>query len=95
MIYRRNFIKTATGVAAGFGIGAPSILKVFTFSEGIGNRIPFPERKFHRDAVERTILQMRKEIRDQELGLMFENCFPNTLDTTVIFSVKNGGPDIL
>ena len=24
---------------------------------------------------------------------MFENCFPNTLDTTVNFSILNGKPD--
>src|SRR5699024_3557983 len=30
---------------------------------------------------------------DPKLAWMFENCFPNTLDTTVDFSTKNGRPD--
>lgn len=36
---------------------------------------------------------MKKSIADKELAWMFENCFPNTLDTTVQFNMKNGKPD--
>jgi meiotically up-regulated gene 157 (Mug157) protein len=31
-------------------------------------------------------------LKDPELAWLFENCFPNTLDTTVDFEVKNGKP---
>jgi meiotically up-regulated gene 157 (Mug157) protein len=36
---------------------------------------------------------MKKKLKDPELGWLFENCFPNTLDTTVDFETKNGKPD--
>lgn len=32
-------------------------------------------------------------MKNKELGWLFENCFPNTLDTTVFYSEKNGRPD--
>jgi hypothetical protein len=32
---------------------------------------------------------------DPELAWLFENCFPNTLDTTVTFAVRNDRPDTL
>jgi meiotically up-regulated gene 157 (Mug157) protein len=32
-------------------------------------------------------------MKDPKLAWMFENCFPNTLDTTVKFARKNGKPD--
>jgi meiotically up-regulated gene 157 (Mug157) protein len=32
-------------------------------------------------------------VADKELGWLFENCFPNTLDTTVTHAMTNGKPD--
>jgi meiotically up-regulated gene 157 (Mug157) protein len=43
--------------------------------------------------VEATITRMKKEIADPELACLFENCFPNTLDTTVDFEMIDGKPD--
>lgn len=51
------------------------------------------DRKFTSTAVEETIVQMQKQIANPELAWLFENCFPNTLDTTVDFEVINGQPD--
>ncbi|MFO7768024.1 MAG: glycoside hydrolase family 125 protein, partial [bacterium] len=34
-----------------------------------------------------------EDIGDPELAWLFENCFPNTLDTTVEFSTREGKPD--
>ncbi len=92
MIKRRQFIKTSASVAAGLGIGIPSLFgnESKTFAN---NRPNIQKRNFHSDAVEKTILRMKNVIRDPELSLLFENCFPNTLDTTVKFSMKNGNPD--
>jgi len=58
------------------------------------NQRPKPEnRKFVSEAVEKLILKIKKVIYDDELSLLFENCFPNTLDTTVNFGIINGKPD--
>lgn len=56
-------------------------------------RTPPAKRKFKSEAVERTIQRVRSSIGNKEIGWMFENCFPNTLDTTVDFEMVNGKPD--
>src|SRR5215831_9752675 len=56
-------------------------------------RTPEAKRKFKSPAVEKTIQFVRASIGNKELGWMFENCFPNTLDTTVDFEVIEGRPD--
>jgi meiotically up-regulated gene 157 (Mug157) protein len=43
--------------------------------------------------VEATIAEVKAKIKDPKLAWMFENCFPNTIDTTVTFKIKNGLPD--
>jgi len=43
--------------------------------------------------VERTIERVKAELADPELSFLFENCFPNTLDTTVDHGEMNGRPD--
>ncbi len=56
-------------------------------------RAPEAKRKFKSPAVERTIEQVKSSIGNKELAWLFENCFPNTLDTTVDFQVVDGRPD--
>jgi len=56
-------------------------------------RTPEDKRRFKSRAVERTIETIRARIGNKELAWMFENCFPNTLDTTVDFQVVDGRPD--
>lgn len=56
-------------------------------------RIPEAKRKFKSQAVEKIIREVRENIGNKELGWLFENCFPNTLDTTVDFSIDGGKPD--
>lgn len=51
------------------------------------------DRNFMSAAVEQTITRVKAKINDPKLAWMFENCFPNTLDTTVNFSMQNGKPD--
>ena len=48
------------------------------------------DRKFVSQAVEDFIASTKARIADPELAWMFENCYPNTLDTTVHFK-ENGG----
>lgn len=56
-------------------------------------RTPRSKRKFSSSAVEKLIVEMKTKLRDPELAWLFYNCFPNTLDTTVSFSIKNNQPD--
>ncbi|HLP16958.1 MAG TPA: glycoside hydrolase family 125 protein [Bacteroidota bacterium] len=51
------------------------------------------QRKFTSRAVEEMISAVTACMADQDLAILFENCFPNTLDTTVHASVKDGKPD--
>ena len=52
------------------------------------------KRLFHSKAVEKQILMVQKLLTNARLSWLFTNCFPNTLDTTVHFSVDGkGNPD--
>jgi meiotically up-regulated gene 157 (Mug157) protein len=44
-------------------------------------------------AVEKEILRVSAKIADPELRWLFENCYPNTLDTTVRTGTVDGQPD--
>ena len=50
-------------------------------------------RLFQSDAVEKKIKEIKAMLKNPYLAWMFENCFPNTLDTTVHFRKTNGKPD--
>jgi uncharacterized protein len=56
-------------------------------------RIAPEKRKFHSEAVEAILAEVKKSIQDPELAVLFENCFPNTLDTTVSYQESLGKPD--
>lgn len=56
-------------------------------------RTPVEKRKFRSEAVERTIREIKSSIGNNELAWLFENCFPNTLDTTVDFEMIGRRPD--
>ena len=59
----------------------------------VSKRPPVAERKFVSKAVEEKIAQVKAKIGDPETAWMFENCYPNTLDTTVKMSETGGRPD--
>src|SRR5699024_4919659 len=64
------------------------------FQSGFESKRPAPdERNFTSKAVEAAIREVKKDVADPELAWLFENCFPNTLDTTVDFGMKGGRPD--
>ena len=56
-------------------------------------RTPLAKRRFTSAAVESTIARVQSSIGNKEIAWLFGNCFPNTLDTTVDFSMNNGRPD--
>ena len=52
------------------------------------------ERLFTSDTIEKKIKEVKKLLKDAPyLAWMFENCFPNTLDTTVHYSQTEEGDD--
>ena len=52
------------------------------------------ERLFRSEAVEKEIQNIVKKLTNKRLAWMFENCFPNTLDTTVHYGEEaDGTPD--
>ena len=50
-------------------------------------------RKFVSKAVDQEVSRVGALIADPELAWLFQNCFPNTLDTTVSLSQLDGQPD--
>ena len=89
---RRRFV-TQTSLAT-------SALLLSRYSRVLGASDIFPpvrvtagERNFTSKAVERVIAEVTGNIGNKELAWMFENCFPNTLDTTVFFDTIDGKPD--
>ena len=87
---RRKFI-SATAMGASALALAP---RGFAATAGFPPvRVGADQRKFSSAAVERAIAQVQAGIGNKELAWMFGNCFPNTLDTTVDFSIVDGRPD--
>ena len=91
MQQRRQFIKNSSFAAMAIAAGIPS--SGFAINDRFISRRPEPgKRKFTSKAVEETISRVKQSMADAELAWMFENCFPNTLDTTVTYEEKNGQP---
>lgn len=92
---RRKFIKNTAAAIGGLAIFNP--LKNSLFSQQqllIESNRPSPSnRTFSSPTVENIIANMNDFIVDEDLKLMFTNCFPNTLDTTVDFEFVDGKPD--
>lgn len=101
MTSRRDFIKKSGLAIAGITLGNELITaevrnpsqSLFNQNNFISKRPKLSERKFVSESVEAKIIEVKKEIADEELGWLFENCYPNTLDTTVTHSIINGKPD--
>lgn len=89
---RRNFIQQTSLLTGAFILNKENFSAENSYQD-LCHRPKLSDRKFVSNAVEKTILQMRKNIADPELACLFENCFPNTLDTTVDFEIIDGKPD--
>ena len=59
----------------------------------VNKRPASKNRLFKSDAVEKKIQEIKSMLKNPYLAWMFENCFPNTLDTTVHVRELNGKPD--
>ncbi len=89
---RKDFIRATSALAAGLVLnqqsGWASSVNVFE-----SKRPPLGDRHFTSDAVEAVVARLKAGLNNKEMAWLFENCFPNTLDTTVDFSIQNGKPD--
>jgi len=91
---RRDFIKTGSLTLAGVSVlGAGKLMATPAWANFVTNRPATAKRNFVSEAVENTISETKAKIKNEKLAWMFENCFPNTLDATVEFEMKNGKPD--
>ena len=86
---RREFLVQSAGAALVQTL--PAQPKKFAFT-GKDGRPTAGSRLFRSAVIERTIDETRAAIGSPELAEIFENCFPNTLDTTV-FPEDHGKPD--
>jgi uncharacterized protein len=88
---RRDFLSNSALAATTFLFAGKSA--VFAQADFASKR-PLPkDRKFVSAAVESKIAEVKAAIKDKELAWMFENCYPNTLDTTVETGVRDGKAD--
>ncbi|SOD15349.1 glycoside hydrolase family 125 protein [Pedobacter xixiisoli] len=88
---RRSFIRNVSLIGGALYLGNPlSYASSLNFKEV---RTPLSKRNFSSPAIEKAIVEFTKRVKNKELAWLFNNCFPNTLDTTVSFSLKNGRPD--
>jgi meiotically up-regulated gene 157 (Mug157) protein len=91
---RRIFIQQTTLAGAGLLL---SDLKAFSANAPVQQfpvvRTPADKRNFTSEAVEKAIQEFKANVKQPELAWLFENCFPNTLDTTVFHHTKDGRPD--
>ncbi|MDB5012228.1 MAG: metal-independent alpha-mannosidase [Daejeonella sp.] len=89
---RRTFIKNTGLIGAGYFI-TPNLSFAATTETFPTVRVAAASRNFTSKAIDKAILEFKKNVPNEELGWLFENCFPNTLDTTVSYSVKNNHHD--
>lgn len=90
---RRNFISKS--ILATTGISLLGNVSVFA-NEKIDFKScrPMPDKRTYvSTAVEEIIKKVKKGISNPELAWLFENCYPNTLDTTVDYEIIDGKPD--
>jgi len=89
MSSRREFLQSAAALSATAAL--PGLMHAAPAYAS--KRPPVDKRKFVSDAVEAKIVELKRAIKDPEMGWLFENCFPNTLDTTVQVGAIDGQPD--
>lgn len=90
-MHRRTFIQN-TAV-----LGAAALAGPFSLTASAPDfpvvRVPKGKRRFESRAIEKAIKEFSANVKDRELAWLFNNCFPNTLDTTVTFTRQGGRPD--
>src|ERR1700742_705662 len=90
-VSRRNFLRGSAMLGGWMALEGHSLLPAETAV--LRERPGVAARKFSSPVIEATIQRMKRTIADPQLGIMFERCFPNTLDTTVFPDERDGKPD--
>jgi meiotically up-regulated gene 157 (Mug157) protein len=91
---RREFIGRSAAALAASSFSLPgSIWAEQPWSTETGRRPALQDRHFRSEAIEQYLVEIGGLIDDPVLKLLFQNCFPNTLDTTVLPSEFEGKPD--
>lgn len=105
MINKKMYKKTALSLFAALSLSQTqafagsfsAIDPLFAVSDNTrilaSQRPDVSKRLFHSDAVEEAIDRVKKQLKNPYMAWMFENCFPNTLDTTVHYRTQDGDDD--
>src|SRR3954468_16124291 len=90
-----NRREVIVGAGAGALAAATALpMRALAADSFVSKRPPVSARHFVSKAVEAEIKAVKAKIADPELAWMFENCYPNTLDTTVVrIGEVDGKPD--
>lgn len=89
---RRSFTKQTALASMGLAVGSNLTFASTDIKKFVSQRPPKKERLFTSPVIEDVIKRVKKQLKDPELAWLFENCFPNTLDTTVFYKEENGKP---
>ncbi|MEB1528143.1 glycoside hydrolase family 125 protein [Xanthomonas sp. WHRI 7945] len=94
----RRDVLQLLGATAGAGLLATAVPGFAAASSASATALPSKrpppaKRHFVSAAVEKHLRAIKADIGDPRLAWLFENCYPNTLDTTVRTGTRNGKPD--
>ena len=88
---RREFIRNTSVLGSGLMLNRMPVFGATAQFPVV--RTPVGERNFTSTTVEKAIDTFKARVKNEELAWLFGNCFPNTLDTTVFYDLKDGKPD--
>ena len=85
---------TETEAVKAFGAEYIQMTADTTIHVGTSKRPPVEERLFRSEVIDQKIEEVKQILKDNPyLAWMFENCFPNTLETTVHYRQLENGDD--
>lgn len=90
---RRTFLQNTGMVSAGLLLNKTAALASAPDTGFPVVRVPAASRNFTSKSVESAITEFNANVKNKELGWLFSNCFPNTIDTTVFHTTNNGVAD--